>query len=54
MLKIPASFKNNGEDYVTIPTIKNFINKHNINVKGTKLREDFFNKIIEFGNENDE
>lgn len=54
MLKIPASFKNNGEDYVTIPTIKNFINKHNINIKGPKLREDCFNKIIEFGNQNDE
>ncbi|MBQ2888990.1 MAG: hypothetical protein IJE41_00900, partial [Clostridia bacterium] len=54
MLNIPDSFKNNGEDYITLPVIYNFIKTHKIDTKGIHKRIDFMEKILEFGKENEE
>ena len=54
VLNIPDSFKNNGEDYITLPVIYNFIKTHKIDTKGIHKRIDFMEKILEFGKENEE
>ena len=54
MLKIPASFKNNGEDYITIPVIHNFAKSHGIKTTYKDKREELLEKIIVYGNESEE
>lgn len=54
MINIPASFKNDHEDYITVPVIKEFIKTHNVNTNVSEKRETLFDKIIEFGNECEE
>ena len=53
MLNIPASFKNNNEDYITLPAIINFMKKHKIKGTSRGTREELLDKIIEYGNNND-
>ena len=54
MLNIPASFKNNGEDYITLPVIQRFIKDNKIDCLTLTRREMYLDKIIEFGNECEE
>lgn len=54
MLNIPASFKNNGEDYITLPVIQRFIKDNKIDCLTLTRREKYLDKIIEFGNECEE
>lgn len=50
MLNIPASFKNNNEDYITLPAILKFMKKHEIKGTSRGTREELLDKIIEYGN----
>ncbi|MBQ6794683.1 MAG: hypothetical protein IJO83_00900 [Clostridia bacterium] len=54
MINIPASFKNDHEDYITVPVLKEFVKTHNVKTNVSEKRENLFDKIIEFGNESEE
>ena len=55
MLNIPAIYKNNNEDYITLPAIKAFIKaRPQLKIKSSATREALMEGIIQYGNESDE
>lgn len=49
MLDIPGIYKNNNEDYITLPAIKSFIKTNKIECKMSSMREELFEQIIKYG-----
>lgn len=54
MLNIPASFRNDNEDYITLPSIKTFMKENNIVYRSAETRKELLDRIIDFGNEKSE
>ena len=54
MFNIPSSFRDNYEDYLTIPVIKEFMLENSIKVKSLYNRTDLLAEVEKFANESDD